>query len=106
MAHCWLIRPDAQHIHHVVKVPKIIREVLLYRRRDKDTAAARRYGHPHRLGAYRRGADPQGLFQRGSIPSMTRMLDQLVEVIATPTGQGIAPVAVELGREALPTLSR
>lgn len=39
MAHCWLIRPDAQHIHHVVKVSKIIREVLLYRRRDKDTAA-------------------------------------------------------------------
>jgi hypothetical protein len=24
MAHCWLIRPDAQHIHHVVKVPKIL----------------------------------------------------------------------------------
>jgi hypothetical protein len=39
MAHCWLIRRDAQHIHHVVTVPKIIREVLLYRRRDKDTAA-------------------------------------------------------------------
>jgi hypothetical protein len=67
MAHCWLIRPDAQHIHHVVKVQKIIREVLLYRRRDKDTAAARRYGHPHRLGAYRRGAGSQGLVPAGDL---------------------------------------
>ena len=92
MAHCWLIRPDAQHIHHVVKVPKLLERFFF-------TADVTRIPRPRdamatltALARTEEGQTRKVFSSGGSIPSMTRMLDQLVEVIATPTGQPGSPL--------------